>query len=266
MIATTPVLTSAGKSLLLRAIAGEAITFTRFKAGSGNLPSGQSIEGLTDLIHTELAFPIMEVDDGQDGFIAITGGFSSDDVTQDFVWRELGIFAKGEDNLEILYAYSNDGANAGTVRALNTDVQTIQTVTMIVAIDEAENISVDYEPQATMQISDLPDAPTLSASTLLAVENNGVMGKTTYGELCGAEGPIKVATINVTTSGVQYNNRASIVAPSIAGYTFMCWIDASCTDGVHGYSIPYPLNRDTGIFASGESQINYVVTALYMHN
>ena len=146
MIATAPSLTDQGKSLLMRAIGGEQITFTRFKVGSGSLASGQTIDSLTDLITPVLAFSITDMDDTQEGLLALTGEFDNSDVDNDFTWRELGIFAKGEDNTEILYAYSNDGTDAGIVRQLNTDVITLQEVTMIIAIGEAENVTAVYSP------------------------------------------------------------------------------------------------------------------------
>ena len=146
MIATAPSLTDHGKSLLMRAIGGEAITFTRFKVGSGTLPSGETGDGLNDLITPVLAFSITDMDDSQEGLIALTGEFDNESVTEDFTWREMGIFARGEDNEEILYAYANDGNDASVVRQLNTDVLTIQTVTMIIAIGEAENVTAVYSP------------------------------------------------------------------------------------------------------------------------
>ena len=146
MIATAPSLTDQGKSLLMRAIGGEQITFTRFKVGSGSLASGQTIDSLTDLITPVLAFSITDMDDTQEGLLALTGEFDNSDISADFTWRELGIFAKGEDNTEILYAYSNDGSDAGIVRQLNTDVITLQEVTMIIAIGEAENVTAVYSP------------------------------------------------------------------------------------------------------------------------
>lgn len=175
MIANAPTLTDLGKSLLMRAIAGEQVTFTRFKAGSGTLPSGQAIADLTDLIHTEIAFAVTNVNDREAGYIAITGEFSSEDVTADFAWRELGIFARGEDDIEVLYAYSNDGANAGIVRALDTDVTTLQTVTMIVAVDEAENITVEYTPQEVPQTVLRVDCGTVSSASK-TVSDPGITG------------------------------------------------------------------------------------------
>lgn len=147
MISTTPELTDRGKSLLMRAIAGEEITFTRFKIGDGELAREQTGDELNDLIHAILTFPISDMDTSQEGLVGLSGEFDSGDIEADFPWRELGIFAKGEDNVEILYAYANDGENAGMIRALNTEILTEQTVTMIIAIGEAEHVTAVFSPR-----------------------------------------------------------------------------------------------------------------------
>lgn len=145
MIITAPSLTDQGKNLLIRGIGGEQITFTRFKAGSGRL-NGENPDMLTDLIEPVLAFSIIDMDDTQERILALTGRFDSSDVETAFAWRELGIFARGEDDVEILYAYANDGENASIVQKISTDVMTTQTVTMIIAIGEAQNVTAVYSP------------------------------------------------------------------------------------------------------------------------
>lgn len=147
MISTTPSLTNRGSSLLMRAIAGEQITFTRFKIGDGRLSTGQSGAALNDLVHAVVTFPITDMDDSQAGLVAISGEFDSGDVQADFTWREIGIFAKGEDNVEVLYAYANDGDNAGVLKALNTEILTEQTITLIIAIGEAEHVTAVFSPR-----------------------------------------------------------------------------------------------------------------------
>ena len=146
MISTVPQLTDSGKALLMRAIAGEVLTFTRMAIGSGELAEGQDQDELTALIHEELSITPTDLDDSQEGLIAISGDFGSEDVTEDFMWRELGIFAHGEDNVELLYAYANDGEDAGMLRAITTDILTEQTLTLIVEIDDAENVNVIFNP------------------------------------------------------------------------------------------------------------------------
>lgn len=147
MISTTPSLTDRGKSLLMRAIAGESIIFTRFKIGDGELQTGQTSDMLNDLIHVVLEFPIVDLDSSKEGYVGLSGEFDSGDVENDFLWRELGVFAKGEDDVEILYAYANDGEDAGMLRALNTEILTEQTVTLIVAIGEAEHVTAVFSPR-----------------------------------------------------------------------------------------------------------------------
>ena len=147
MISRTPELTDAGKALLMRALAGETLTFTRLAIGSGELAEGQNQDLLTELIHEELSITPASLDGSQEGLIAISGDFGSEDITEDFVWRELGVYAKGsEDNVELLYAYANDGDDAGTLRVLDTNILTEQTLTLIVEIDDAENVTAIYNP------------------------------------------------------------------------------------------------------------------------
>lgn len=147
MISTTPSLTDRGKSLLMRAIAGEEITFTRFKIGDGTLAENQTGDELNDLIHSVLDFSIVDVDTSKAGYVGLSGEFDSADIENDFPWRELGIFAMGEDGTEVLYAYANDGEDAGMLRALNTEILTEQTVTLIVAIGEAEHVTAVFSPR-----------------------------------------------------------------------------------------------------------------------
>lgn len=143
MIATNPVLTTKGQSLLIRAISGELITFTRFKMGDGELGS-QDADRLNDLVHPCLSVEIVELDKSTAGSVGVTGEFDSGDVTQDFIWRELGIFAKGADGEEVLYAYANDGQNASMLRAVNAGIAIEQRITMVVAIGQAANVTAVY--------------------------------------------------------------------------------------------------------------------------
>lgn len=141
MIGKAPVLTNAGQNLFIRAIGGEQVTFTRFKIGNGTLPSGSDGHNLDDLINAIVAFGISEVDDTNEGYLTVNGHFDSTDVPSDFKLRELGLFCKGEDNVEHLYCYVNDGNNAGTVKANESDVASEHDITLVIAIGEAEHVT-----------------------------------------------------------------------------------------------------------------------------
>lgn len=203
MISIAPKLTEAGKSLQIRALGGEKITFTRFKIGNGEI-SGTDVSNLTDLVNPLVSFAIKSIDNKTTGYVKLTGSFDSTDITNDFRWRELGIFCEGEktalfngngstktftltdkpiavnsvkvggtavtvssynsstgvvtltaapvagsqnvainytDGDEKLYAYTNDGNNAGMLKANSTDVVSEQTVALIIAVGETANVT-----------------------------------------------------------------------------------------------------------------------------
>lgn len=140
MISVAPTITEAGRNLQIRAIAGETITFTRFKIGNGEL-ADTDISALVDLINPLVEFSINEMDKSATGYIKLTGKFDSTFITSDFRWRELGIFCKGEDDIEVLYAYSNDGENAGMLKANSTDVVAEQTVALVIAVGDATSVT-----------------------------------------------------------------------------------------------------------------------------
>ena len=140
MISVAPAITADGKNLLIRAISGETITFTRFKIGNGTAEDFD-ISALSDLINPLVEFDINDIDTSDTGYVKLTGSFDNTYITTDFYWRELGIFCKGEDNIEILYAYANDGDNAGLLRSSTSDIVTEQTVSLVIAVGDAENVT-----------------------------------------------------------------------------------------------------------------------------
>lgn len=157
MISVSPKPTDAGVNLQVRALGGEKLTFTQFKIGNGELKNDAEASTLTDLLNPLISFPITNIDKSEEGFVKLTGTFDNTYITSDFYWRELGLFCKGEDGVEVLYAYANDGLNAGMLKANSTDVVTEQAITLVIAVGEAENItailsqSVLYLPKSDFE-------------------------------------------------------------------------------------------------------------------
>lgn len=214
MIQSTPKLTKSGESLLMRAIAGESITFTRFKAGDGYLPEGQDGTELTDLVSEVLDFDITDTDDSRTGLVAITGGFDSGDVEEDFYFRELGIFARGEDNAEVLYAYANDGSGAGLLRAISTQTVTEQKVTMIVTVGDAENINVVYTPEDMTVFGTYTGDGTVKKLISLGFTPRCVQLCTSRGESVSETGGV-CGGIAITGNGIRSLDSTSIADASV---------------------------------------------------
>lgn len=147
MISTAPVLTSAGMALQLRTLMGDTINFTRFKIGNGKIDSTSEIPNLTDLVNPQLEFGISEMTK-KDNCVILKGTFSSADIETSFVWRELGVFCQGEGDSEVLYGYANDGASAGTLTKLGSDVTSEQTVEMVIIVDNTEHVTATISDSA----------------------------------------------------------------------------------------------------------------------
>lgn len=153
MLSIAPIITELGQRLLVRALGGEQITFTRFEIGNGEETEINFAE-LTALVNPIMEFGVKNIDKSQKGYARIEGMFDSTYITSDFRWRELGLYCKGEDGVEVLFAYANDGSNAGMLKANATDIVTEHTVAIIVAVGDAKNVtailseSALYAPKA----------------------------------------------------------------------------------------------------------------------
>ncbi|MBR5409240.1 MAG: hypothetical protein IK104_01090 [Clostridia bacterium] len=135
-----PILTDAGRALLMRAIAGDGLVFTKFEIGSGAPPADAA--DLEELVIPEYEFGITAIDKTTSGYVTITGSFDNSIIEEPMRWTELGLFAKldeqGAD--EVLYAYVNDGDDAGMLTPAGAVVAE-QTVNLMIVVGDAENVT-----------------------------------------------------------------------------------------------------------------------------
>ena len=134
------ILTTAGENLIGRAVAGETITFTRFKAGNGNAPSAP--ESLTDLVNPLLSFDVEEIDKTVTGKVSITGSFNSSDAPVAFRVKEVGLYAEGDDNTEVLVFYINHGDDAGVVDPDNASENAAYSKTVVIEVERTDTIDL----------------------------------------------------------------------------------------------------------------------------
>lgn len=104
--------TTQGYNLLSRSVAEEkTIIFTRMAMGDGELGAGRSVTSLTDLISVKMPnLPITNRVNHQNGHYELEAGVSNEGVNEGFWAREIGVFAKIEDDTtDTLFAYTNGG-------------------------------------------------------------------------------------------------------------------------------------------------------------
>lgn len=135
----TPNLTDAGKNLLLRALTGETITFTKIQLGNG---PAQDARTATGLVNPLLTVELSKIEIGEE-YVTLTAAFTNGTVTSGFHITEVGFFATDPDNStkEILYAFGNENkSTADYVPDNNNRILEMQ-FDALIFIGDAENVS-----------------------------------------------------------------------------------------------------------------------------
>lgn len=137
------ILTEKGRELLAKGLAGETITFTKMAIGDGTAATSE--REMTALVNQITTLPLLNVDTKGNGTCEINALLTNKSVTTGFYIRELGIFAHGNDNVEILYAY-NTSANADYLPPFSANnVVEIEYIDTII-VDQVENITATIDP------------------------------------------------------------------------------------------------------------------------
>lgn len=134
-----PKLTASGKNLLLRALAGETITFTKIQLGNGTAQDPAEATGLANpIITVELSKIVVGTE-----YVTLTAQFSNSSITSGFHITEAGFFATDPDDgtKEILYALGNeDESSADYVPDKGNRILEMQ-FDALIFIGDAENVS-----------------------------------------------------------------------------------------------------------------------------
>lgn len=135
----TPILTEQGKNLLLGALAGKTITFTKVRLGNG---TDQNSDVLTNPLITA---PLTKISIGND-YVTLTAALSNGTVTTGFHATEVGFYAQdpddgSDDPSEILYAIGHeDMSTADYIPDKNSRILEME-YSALLFIGKAQNIA-----------------------------------------------------------------------------------------------------------------------------
>ena len=89
----------------------ETLTFTKAKLGSGSITSNDEIRFLTDVkeVWGTANVTSCKIQGDEKNIVAIEVQFSNAELREDKIFREVGLYAQGNEGEEILYAYANAG-------------------------------------------------------------------------------------------------------------------------------------------------------------
>ena len=115
-------ITDGGRQLLGHVQMGAVFTPTRIVIGNGSLPAGTTVQTITAVVAPVQTLTISKKKRSNDGLVTIGGVYSNKEVTTNFYFRELGLYAKavypnGTEIAEVLYCYGNAGNSADLMPA-----------------------------------------------------------------------------------------------------------------------------------------------------
>lgn len=133
--------TADGIKLLAATLAGETLTFTNIKMGSGAYQGLVSVA--TDLVDTKVTLPVEKIS-RKDREATAKSTLMFKTVETGFNWTELGLFAKNPaGGNDILYAYGYAGSEGEYVPGKNDTTLNEKVIRFTVVVSEAINITVD---------------------------------------------------------------------------------------------------------------------------
>lgn len=160
------ILTEKGRELLAKGLAGETITFTRMAIGDGT--SLTSERERTELVNQITTLPILNMNAKKNGTCEINALLTNKSVTTGFYIKELGIFAHGNDNVEILYAYNTSTSSDFVPPFSANNVVEIEYVDTII-VDQVENVTAVIDPSITYITKKYADENYLISSKLAEI-------------------------------------------------------------------------------------------------
>lgn len=135
----TPNLTDAGKNLLLRALTGETITFTKIQLGNGPAQDARTAAGLVNPL---LTVELSKIEVGEE-YVTLTAAFTNGTVTSGFHITEAGFYAKDpdDDSKELLYALGNEDESTADYVPNNANRILEMEFNALLFIGDAENVA-----------------------------------------------------------------------------------------------------------------------------
>lgn len=140
------VLTDVGWDALADALSNKKLNFIHFEAGDGTITGDPQMQGMTQLVHKVMDFPITSFSDDGQGQVTLIGTLTSTNAVNAFYFRELGIKATVDSGPELLYAVSNAGAQADYIPASTDTAVVIESMQIVVKIDRSVSFTVNVVP------------------------------------------------------------------------------------------------------------------------
>lgn len=140
-------LTKTGKQMIGESQGNAKLIFVRAELGDGQLSEGEDVEAFTGLKHSVMSAPLQNFLDKENGEVRLRFSVSNRDVTNGFMNREIGIFAKLDDGEAKLYAYTNAGNFADYIPSKEVPIDS-EIIDVHIIVAGAKNVTAVISDEA----------------------------------------------------------------------------------------------------------------------
>ncbi|WP_311194428.1 hypothetical protein [Selenomonas noxia] len=140
-------LTKTGKQMIGESQGNARLIFVRAELGDGQLSEGEDTESFTGLKHSVMSAPLQNFLDKGNGEVRLRFAVSNREVTNGFMNREIGIFAKLDDGEAKLYAYTNAGNFADYIPSKEVPIDS-EIIDVHIIVAGAKNVTAVISDEA----------------------------------------------------------------------------------------------------------------------
>ena len=151
-------ITDGGRVLLSYVEMGAIFTPTKIVMGSGTLPAGTTVRTIKDVVAPVKTLTIGKKKRGNDGTVTIGGVYSNQDVTADFYFRELALYARADNQdgsvaaEECLYSYGNAGSTADLMPAYSSGQPVERQIDLVIYVGNDSNVDLTIASGMAMTV------------------------------------------------------------------------------------------------------------------
>lgn len=197
--------TPAGMNMIIRSLYGDKIAFTKIVIGNGK---PKDLSNVTALANQVLSVGISKADAKAD-YLLLTGNVSSSNVPTSFYGKELGVYAKGTDGTEHLYAYRYSESDVDFYPSSDSGRTLELTMSIVVQLGNAANVTAVLVEGEAYARADHKHAAADITSGVLSVSRGGIGAATFTDCELAAVKTVKLKA-NEWTYSVPYSQTVTV--------------------------------------------------------
>ncbi|PAV38004.1 hypothetical protein CJ260_11495 [Megasphaera sp. ASD88] len=158
-MAKYPDLVTTKKGLDLNSAANaaqKAVIFTKVIVGDGDVPSDTSIGDLTAVVSPKMTLEITNKENLGNGHFTIRATLGNEELESGFYAKEIGVYAKLDGDVEVLYAYTNGGNYVDYIPDKSSPIDA-QVFNIDVIIGNLQQATILINDETHVTVQDLED-------------------------------------------------------------------------------------------------------------